>query len=210
MQIVAEGLFVALFSLLYWAWGDRRRRLKKRIGRAAFRNAYEMGRNAYFMIRGKDLQLTGATNVLDRGCVLYSYHFGVWESMPRALRRAGYRVGIIANRYHGPGGPRRARIGDYLLRRWRSASGVRVFYAENVLEIARFLKSGGIFGMLVDGNTFHQKEGKARRLAALCRVPLVPFAAYRARGQGTLEIGCDLARLIEARPLDYLWAYRSR
>lgn len=210
MQIVAEGLFVALFSFLYWAWGDRRRHIKNRIGRRAFRNVYEMGRNAFFMLRRADLRLTGATDVLERGCILYSYHLGVWESMPRALRRAGYRVGIVANRYHRPGGSWRTRLGDYLLRRWRSASGVRVFYAENALAISRFVKSGGIFGMLVDGNTFHQKEDKARRLAALCRVPLVPFAAYRLRDRGILEIGCDLARFVEARPLDYLWAYRSR
>ncbi|MBE0433247.1 hypothetical protein IBX73_07260 [candidate division WOR-3 bacterium] len=209
-QVTAEGLFLVLLCCLYWACRDRRRHLQSRIGRQAFRNTYEVGRNIFFMLRKNRLRLTGDTSVLNRGCILYSFHFGVWESMPCTLKRLGYKVGIIVNRYYKPGGSILARLCDYLLLRWRSAAGVKVFYAENTLGIVRFLKSGGIFGMLVDGNTLHQKEGKARKLATICRVPLVPFAAYRSKGQGILEIGCDLASIIGAKPLDYLWAYRSR
>lgn len=209
-QVAAEGLFLALLCCLYWVCRDRRRYLQSRIGRKAFRNTYEIGRNIFFMLRRNGLRLTGDTSILDRGCILYSFHFGVWESMPSTLKRLGYRVGIIVNRYYQPGGSILARLGDHLLLRWRSAPGVKVFYADDTLGIVRFLMSGGIFGMLVDGNTLRQKEGKARKLAAICRVPLVPFAAYRCQGQGILEIGCDLANIIGARPLDYLWAYRSR
>jgi len=156
------------------------------------------------------LMLLGDTSVLSGGCILYSFHFGIWELMPFTLRQLGYRIGIIVNRYQESSGSILARVSDYLLLRWRSAAGVRVFYADNVLETVRFLKSGGVFGMLVDGNTFFQKHSKAKKLARVCGVPLVPFAAYRDKHRGVLNIGCDLTGMVGARPLDYVWAYRSR
>ncbi len=158
----------------------------------------------------KELQITGALGVLDAGCILYSFHFGVWELMPLALSRLGYRIGILVNRYHTGKASIPNRLLDALLKRWRSVSGVKVFYKENVLEIARFLRSGGIFGMLVDGNTFFQKYAKAEKLAAVCRVPAVSFAAYRKKGQGFLDIGCDIRALVRTMPLDYVWFYKSR
>ena len=152
----------------------------------------------------------GDTSVLNGGCILYSFHFGIWELMPYTLGRLGYRTGVVVNRYGGPSTSVLARVSDRLLLRWRAAAGARVFYADNILGIVRFIKSGGVFGMLVDGNTFFQKHGKAKKLAAVCRVPLIPFAAYRHRYEGVLQIGCDLPAMVSARPLDYLWAYRSR
>ena len=126
------------------------------------------------------------------------------------LCKKGYNVGVIANRYHGYSSSLRARFLDHLLKKWRSTNGVRVFYKESALEIVRFLKSGGVFGMLVDGNEFYQKYGKAEKLARLCHVPLIPFAAYREKGRGVLHIGCDIPSLVKERPLDYVWFYRSR
>ncbi len=210
MYILGEFLLLFLLSCLYWLSRDRRRYLTARIGRSAFKNVYHVGRNIYFMLRDRELEVEGDMGLLDKGCVLYSFHFGVWELMPRTLSRLGYKTGIIANRYEKEGGSVPYRLLDSLLRRWRSVGGIRVFYKENTLDIVRFLKSGGVFGVLVDGNSLYQKHAKAKRLAEFCKVPLVPFAAYRRAPKGVLRIGCDLPNVVRSRPLDYMWFYRSR
>ncbi len=210
MTLLAESLFLSLVCCLYWIYGDRRRYLKKRVGKQAFRNAYRVARNIFFMLKRGDLELSGNIGVLKGGCVLYSFHFGIWELMPHALRKMGFRIGVIVNGYHGENRSFLARCADTLLKRWRSVNGVRIFYSENVLEIVRFIRSGGIFGVLVDGNTLFQKHEKARRLAQLCEVPLVPFAAYRLGNRGVLRIDCNLVGLVQTMPLDYMWFYKSR
>ncbi len=210
MHIFGEFLFLFLLGCVYWFYRDRRRYLVNRIGNSAFKNVYRVGRNIFFMLKKNELEIEGDVSVLDKGCVLYSFHFGVWELMPRALIKLGYTTGIIVNRYQKEEGSIAFRMLDSLLRRWRSVGGVRVFYKENALDIVRFLKSGGVFGVLVDGNSFYQKHAKAKRLAELCRVPLVPFAAYRRAHKGVLHIGCDLPNLVRSRPLDYVWFYKSR
>ncbi len=210
MSLLAELSFLLCVFGLYWICGDRRRYLKRRVGRDAFRNTYRVARNIFFMLRRNDLELTGNARILNGGCVLYSFHFGVWELMPHALRNRGFRIGVIVNRYQTDNISILARLVDSMLKRWRAVNGVRVFYSENVLEIVRFIKSGGVFGMLVDGNTLFQKYAKARKLAQLCNVPLVPFAAYRSGNSGVLNIGCDLPDLVQTMPLEYMWFYKSR
>jgi len=209
MHFLVECVFLTFHLSLYWLCHERRRYLRRRIGRQAFKNVYRVGRNVFFMLHRNELKVIGDLNVLNKGCILYSFHFGVWELMPYTLNKLGHEIGIITNRY-GAGNSILTRILDLLLKRWRSTYGARVFYKENLLEIVRFLRSGGVFGMLVDGNTFLQKHDKARRLARLCHVPLVPFAAYRKRGEGILRIGCDIPALVKAMPLDYVWFYKSR
>ncbi|UCD06700.1 MAG: hypothetical protein JSV98_05580 [candidate division WOR-3 bacterium] len=210
MFILAEFSFLFCVFCLYWTCGGRRRYLKSRIGEDAFKNVYRVSRNMFYMLRRKDLELTGNAGLLEGGCVLYSFHFGIWELMPHALQRRGFRTGVIVNRYQHGSISFLARLTDSILRKWRTFDGVRVFYSDNVLEIVRFIKSGGIFGMLVDGNTFFQKYAKAKKLAQLCKVPLVPFAAYRCSNRGVLNIGCDLPGLVRTMPLEYMWFYRSR
>ena len=210
MHLLVEGILLALIWALYWLCGDRRRYLRRRIGSNAFKNVYRIGRNVSFMLRRQNLNVTGDLALLKGGGILYSFHFGVWELMPSCLSRMGYKVGIITNRYSADDRSMKARILDYLLRKWRSIYGVRVFHKENTLEISRFLRSGGLFGMLVDGNTLFQKYDRALKLAQICRVPLVPFAAYRQNGRAILSIGCDIPALVKAFPLEYVWFYRSR
>ena len=195
---------------LYWICGDRRRYLKHRVGKNAFRNVYQVGRNIFFMLRRSHLELCGDVKALERGCILYSCHFGVWELMPYVLRKSGYRIGIISNRYGENSTSLLTRFLDSILKHWRSINGVTVFYKENVLQMVRFIKAGGVFGILVDGNTLFQKYEKAMKLASLCKARLVPFAAYREGNRGVLNIGCDLAGLIRVMPLDYMWFYKSR
>jgi lauroyl/myristoyl acyltransferase len=210
MHLFSEFLFLFFLSCCYWLCGERRRYLKNRIGRSAFKNVYRVGRNIHFMLKKTELEIDGDVGVLDKGCILYSFHFGVWELMPRTLSKLGYKTGIIVNRYAKEDGSIAYRIFDGLLRRWRSKGGIKVFYKENTLEIVRFLKSGGVFGVLVDGNSFYQKHTKVQKLAELCRVPLVPFAACRRARSGVLHVGCDLPRVVKSRPLDYMWFYKSR
>jgi lauroyl/myristoyl acyltransferase len=210
MHFFVECALLAALWVLYWTCHDRRRYLQQRIGEQAFKNVYQVGRNVCFMLRRKELQIQGDLRPLDGGCVLYSFHFGVWELMPFTLNKLGYRIGILVNKYRAEDGSVRTGIMDFLLRRWRAMNGVKVFYRENVLGIVRFLRAGGVFGMLVDGNDFFQKYDKASKLAKLGGVPLVPFAAYRRVGGGRLHIGCDIPVLIRAMPLDYVWFYRSR
>ena len=210
MHFFSECVFLTFVLSLYWLCNERRRYLRRRIGRQAFKNVYRVGRNVLFMLRRNELKVRGDLGVLNRGCILYSFHFGVWELMPYTLSKLGYKIGIITNRYGAAGNSIQTRILDFLLRRWRSMYGARVFYKENLLEIVRFLRTGGVFGILVDGNTFFQKHDKARRLARLCRVPLVPFAAYRESGRGILRIGCNIPTVVKAMPLDYVWFYKSR
>jgi len=210
MHFFTECVFLTFVLSLYWLCHERRRYLRHRIGRQAFKNVYRVSRNVIFMLRRNELRVSGDLSVLNKGCILYSFHFGVWELMPYTLSRLGHKLGIITNRYGTAGNLIQTRILDFLLRKWRSMYGARVFYRENLLEIVRFVRSGGVFGVLVDGNTFFQKYDKARRLARLCHVPLVPFAAYRERGEGILSIGCDIQALVKAMPLDYVWFYKSR
>jgi lauroyl/myristoyl acyltransferase len=162
------------------------------------------------MLRRHQLDVDGDLTVLRKGCILYSFHFGIWELMPYTLCRLGYRMGIITNRYGAPGSNMMGRLLDYLLKRWRTVNGIKVFYKENTLQIVRFVKSGGVFGMLVDGNSYFQKHGRAKKLADLCEVPLVPFAAYRSGKRTVLRIGCDIQDMVRAMPNDYVWFYRSR
>ena len=210
MHFLAECVLLCLLFSLYWLCRDRRRYLIGRIGKRAIDNVYHVGRNIFFMLRRRTLEINGDADVLNRGCILYSLHFGVWELMPHTLARMGYRLGIVVNRNRETSGPIVGKLLDNLLQRWRSMAGVRVFYKDDALAIVRFLKSGGIFGMLVDGDTLFQKFAKAQKLARLCRVPLIPFAAYRRGGTGILDVGCDLPRLIRAMPDEYVWFYKSR
>ena len=210
MHFFIECASLIVLWILYWTCKSRRRYLRQRIGEQAFKNVYRVGRNVCFMLRRKELTIHGDLRVLDRGCVLYSFHFGIWELMPVTLSKQGYKIGVLVNKYRRDGRRLGAGVMDFLLKRWRSINGVKVFYREDVLGIVRFLRTGGVFGVLVDGNDFYQKYDKARKLARLCAVPLVPFATYRRKEGGHLRVGCDIPALVRAMPLDYVWFYRSR
>lgn len=193
----------------YWLNRGRRRYLKHRIGRASFLNLYRTARNFAVMLGRDRVEVKGSLAPLRTGGILYSFHFGAWELMPKVLSRLGFRMGVIVNRYADQPGFL-ARTADRILYRYRVKPNVRIFYPGDGLKIARFLREGGIFGILVDGDSHYGKLGPVRRLGRLCGVPLVPFAVYQENGRSVLDLGCDLNRLLRERPYDYLWAYRSR
>ena len=201
---VMAGLYAG-----YWLNRGRRRHLKKRTGRSAFLNLYRTARNFAAMLGRNRVEVKGSLEPLRSGGILYSFHFGAWELMPKVLSRLGFRIGVIANRYADQPGFL-ARTADRVLYRYRAQPNVRVFYPGDGLKIARFLRSGGVFGVLVDGDMPYGKFDPVRRLGRLCGVPLVSFAVYREKGRSILDLGCDLNRLLRERPYEYLWAYRSR
>ena len=201
-------LFVSFF--LYWLNTNRRRYLKRRIGSKTSRNIYQTCRNFSFMLNRKDLKIKGDTHLLQKGGILYSLHFGVWELMPVTLRKLGYKLGVLVNRYHDDNKNFLASCADRFLYRFRTRNGVKVFYKNDILKIVNFIKDGGLFGMLIDGSDFFAKYDKVQRMARICDVPAVPFVAYRENSSGTLEINCNLMKMVDQRPFDYLWVYQSR
>jgi len=210
IQFFAEAFALLGLITLYWLQRARREYLKQRIGNQAIRNVYSVARNIGFMLSRQDIRVQGDGKILAKGSILYSFHFGIWELMPRALEKMGYDLGVLVNRYADDNHSRTNRFLDNLLERFRSSGKVKVFSRRDTMKIVRFLNSGGILGVLVDGNRFYAKFGKMKKLGNLCGVPLVPFAAYRKNGGGVLDVGCDLDRIVAQRPLDYVWFYKSR
>jgi lauroyl/myristoyl acyltransferase len=210
MHFFTEAFVLFVLFTLYWLCGSRRKYLRRRIGDQAVRNVYNVARNIGFMLSKHDIRVQDNDNKLAKGGILYSFHFGIWEMMPRALRKMGYNIGILVNKYAGNNHARLSRYLDDFLEHFRSAGGVAVFSKNDTMKIVRFLDKGGILGVLVDGNHFYAKKSKIEKLGKLCGVPLVPFAAYRERCGGVLDIGCDLDRMVGERPLDYVWFYKSR
>lgn len=211
MRAILDFFVTPTVISLYWLNRRRRVLLKKRIERGVFRCLAAVARNISFMLApGGELRIKGDPGIAGRGAVCYSLHFGIWELMPRYMKNLGFTPGVIVNRYGTDGSRFPGRLLDRFLRSWRSRHGARIFYPEDSLRIARFVRAGGLFGMLIDGNGRYDKLPKAAKLARLCNVPLVPFAVYRDRDRGILDFNCNLDRLLASRPQDYLWFYRSR
>jgi lauroyl/myristoyl acyltransferase len=126
------------------------------------------------------------------------------------LRKQGYDVGVLVNRYAHDHDTLLARLADRILAWFRRQSGVMIFDKHETLRIVRFLQQGGVLGVLVDGNKFYSKMAKIEKLGRMCQSSIIPFAAYRSDGTGIVHIGCDLDRLVYEKPLDYMWFYRSR
>ncbi len=210
MFFLLEALVISVLLVGYWLNRQTRMRLAERLGERALRNVYQTARNFSFMLQKREPLVKGNTGLLRQGAVLYSFHFGIWEIMPRALNRIGHEIGIIVNRHYEQNKARWAKILDQCLDKFRGKGKIRIFHKEDTIALVRFIKRGGVLGMLVDGNTFYSKFSKAQKLAKLCKVPLVSFAAYRKNNAGILEIGCNLSEILKQRPLDYVWAYKSR
>jgi len=210
MHIFSEACVLLIVFTLYWCCGERRRYLKRRIGAHALFNVYQIARNVSFMLTRNDLKIKDDTNILLRGGILFSFHFGIWELMPQTLKKLGFDLGVVVNKYSDNRHFSVAKLFDRLLYRFRSRGGVKVFYRDDTMRMVRFLKRGGVIGILVDGNDFYSKFRKVQKLSSACHVPLVPFAAYRQNGEGILKIGCKLEKILAERPYDYMWFYRSR
>jgi hypothetical protein len=209
MYFFVDACITGFAFVLYWCNRDRRKYLKKRVGRCSLRNVYQVARNASFMILRRKLTKSSGLEMLAHGAVLYSFHYGIWELVPAALAAQGFKLGVLVNKYADTSGLLGTRV-DKMLFRFRAQPHINIFYKEDVFRMIRFAKAGGLVAMLVDGDELYSKFHNAKKISTLCRLPLVPFAAYRTRGEGILKIGCDLDQLVKQRPMDYMWFYRSR
>lgn len=201
MRGLCTAVGLALVHGYYWLWRERRVRYQQRCPGQAARALFRLGRNVGAMLARVPLDIRGSLPPAG-GAVLYSVHLGVWEAAPEALAARGRRVGIVVNRY--------GHVLDTLLDRWRGAAGIRIFSRGEALAMVRFLQSGGVIAMLVDGNRLDAKLPAARRLARIARCPLMPFAARLEGARGVLALNVDLDKLMGEHAHDYLWFYRSR
>jgi KDO2-lipid IV(A) lauroyltransferase len=170
MRVLPASIGAAL-GWLAWYLVPRQRRLARahlaiafpempaaerdRIGRESFTN---LGRSAFETARGdaSRVQLAPEDEALlrgalagGRGVVVATGHIGAWELFARRIAALGIPCGTVAKEAHDP------RL-TQLLKDAREKAGVKVFWRGAPLsarEILRFLKSGGLLGILIDQDT---------------------------------------------------------
>jgi len=128
---------------------------RDRIGRASFAN---LGRSAFETARGdasqvqlppEDEALLRRAHAQGRGVVVVTGHIGAWELFARRIAALGLPCGTVAKEAQDP------RLTKLLLDA-RANAGVKVFWRGAPLsarEMLRFLKSGGVLGILIDQDT---------------------------------------------------------
>jgi Kdo2-lipid IVA lauroyltransferase/acyltransferase len=171
-------------------------RERDNIGRASFVN---LGRSALetaqqgsrIELSAEDEQLLRAAHAEGRGVVVVTGHIGAWELFARRIAALGLPCATVAKEAHDP------RI-TRLLDEQRQRDGVRVFWRGAPLsarEILRFLKSGGLLGVLIDQDTkvaghfvpFFGRPAFTPRaagdLAAHLKAPMIFGCAHRVASQ---------------------------
>jgi len=137
------------------AFPEINRRDRDRIGRRSFAN---LGRAALEAARGdasrvelsaEDESLLRATQAEGRGVVLVTAHIDNWELFARRIAALGLPCGTVAKEAQDP------RLTS-LLKATRESSGMRIFWRGSPLsarEVLRFLRAGGMLGILIDQDT---------------------------------------------------------
>lgn len=161
----------ALFGTLAWYLTPRQRRLARehlaiafpgktaeerdRIGRRSFGN---LGRAMLEAARGdarnvelvpEDEALLRAAHAGGKGVILVTGHLDNWELFARRIAMLGLPCATVAKEAQDP------RL-TALLKASRESSGMRVFWRGSPLsarELLRFLRSGGMLGILIDQDT---------------------------------------------------------
>uniref|UniRef100_A0A7V0Z4E2 Lipid A biosynthesis acyltransferase n=1 Tax=candidate division WOR-3 bacterium TaxID=2052148 RepID=A0A7V0Z4E2_UNCW3 len=201
-----------MLIIIYWLNNARRVWFKKRLGRDIQLSLKTIAQNIAIMLKPQNnFKLAGRIESLKNGAILYSVHFGVWELMPKILKNfLNKKVGILVDRYTDNNPILIGKIMDRLLYLIRSKNNTIIFYPDEVFKITKFIKDGGIFSALVDGDKIFARLPKMEKLARICNIPLIPFAVYYEKGNTVMEIGCDLDKIISQKPYDYWWFYKSR
>jgi KDO2-lipid IV(A) lauroyltransferase len=166
-----------LLGTLAWRLAPRQRRLaqehlaiafpekgaawRDRVGRESFAN---LGRSALETAIADKLQprlrelvrlspeaeaLARAAHAEGKGVVLVACHIGNWELFARRIAALGLPSATVAKEAQDPRLTR-------LLQRSREGAGVQVFWRGSpgaARELLRFLKSGGMLGILIDQDT---------------------------------------------------------
>jgi len=161
----------AVLGRLAWVLVPRQRRLaqehlaiafpektaaeRDRIGRDSFA---DLGRSALLTARGdasrvelsaEDEALLRAAHAAGKGVIVVTGHLGAWELFARRIAALGLPCATVAKEAHDPRLTR-------LLQEQRESAGVKVFWRGAPLsarEILRFLKAGGLLGILIDQDT---------------------------------------------------------
>ena len=170
LRYLPKGLGAAL-GMLAWYLTPRQRRLARehlaiafpektederdRIGRRSFGN---LGRAMLEAARGDarnvdlaagDEAMLRAAQAEGKGVVVVTGHLDNWELFARRIAMLGLPCGTVAKEAQDP------RL-TALLKTSRESTGMRVFWRGSPLaarELIRFLKSGGILGILIDQDT---------------------------------------------------------
>jgi KDO2-lipid IV(A) lauroyltransferase len=137
------------------AFPEMSRRERDRIGRRSLAN---LGRAALEAARGdssrvelspEDESLLRAAHAEGKGVVLVTGHIDNWELFARRIAALGLPCGTVAKEAQDP------RL-TALLQRTRESSGMRIFWRGSALsarEMMRFLREGGMLGILIDQDT---------------------------------------------------------
>ncbi|MCX7996013.1 MAG: hypothetical protein N3A65_09660 [candidate division WOR-3 bacterium] len=212
MRDFLKILIFLILLIVYFLNNPRRVYLKKRLKKGINLNIKKTAENISLMLIPKDeIRLKGNIEALKKGAILYSIHFGTWELLPRIMQKfLNKEIGILVNRYTRNNVYLIGRLMDNLFYHFRTRYNSKIFYPDEVFRIVSFIKKGGIFSVLVDGDNFYSKFEKIKKLARICNAPLIPFAIYYENGLHVIELDCDFERLLKRRTHDYWWFYKSR
>lgn len=165
----------ALLGALGWALSSRQRRLARqhlaiafpqwsarerdRVGRQSFANlgraaaetalAGRLDLRSAVQLDAEDEALLRSAHAEGRGVVVAACHLDNWELFARRIASLGLPCGTVAKEAQDPRLTR-------LLEETRRQAGLRVFWRGSPLsgrEMLRFLKMGGILGILIDQDT---------------------------------------------------------
>lgn len=137
------------------AFPEQTQRQRDRIGRRSFAN---LGRAAIETARGdvsrvelppEAERVLRAAHAEGKGVVVATAHIDAWELFARRIAATGLPCGTVAKEAHDP------RL-TKLLQESRARAGLRVFWRGAPLsarEMLRFLKAGGVLGVLIDQDT---------------------------------------------------------
>lgn len=153
-------------------------------------------------VRGLDRVVASAA--AGKGVLLFTAHIGNWEYNTPFLSLAGLRLAVIVRRIKNP-------FVDALVTRVRARFNTRVIlHREAVRESLRWLRSGGVLGLLFDQRItegglsvpFFGRPARTTGLPALLALrvgcPVHPIHSYRENGR--LIIECDPALDISTGP----------
>jgi len=203
-EFLATSISLSTVYLLYLILRERKKvmthKLKKHglNPRLRSRIIYQFSRNLILMSRPRKVELIGSDDLA--GTLGVSIHFGPWELIGPALVQRGIKFGAITRSY-GDGI-------DTFLKIFRSGLGIKTFYSFEMLKIKKFLKGGGMVGMMMDGNTLWARLEKARRLASVLKVKLRSGIILPINGQIYLITGdINFEEVVREYPEHYAWFY---
>ncbi len=213
---LSEALLILTSFTLYMLLPDRRRKAVTRIRtqnlpeNVLARSIFQFGRNLSFMLKGRlDAEVVDKEKlgILKSGGIAVSYHFGPWEALPKVLSRMGFQMGVVTNYYNTP-------VVDQFLYKFRTPYNIEIFYVDGpeseIFRMIKFIKSGGIVGALIDGETYNQKFEGLERLSRKFKLPIIPIGGYLKNGKLRVKVDTDLNKLVRYSPENYFWFYSSR